>query len=488
MPDRGNPLTLYNSLTRRVEEFAPIDPQQVRIYTCGPTVYAYPHIGNLRAYLLSDTLSRALRWKGYPVRKVVNITDVGHLVADADEGEDKMETAARQASESVFDIARRYEAAFHADLAKLRILPADEYPRASDWVPQMIDFAQQLEARGYAYRLPSGLYFDTSRSPGYGRLGMIKVEEQMAGARVQQVEGKRHQNDFALWRTEAPGSRRLIRWESPWGWGAPGWHLECSVMSISLLGAHFDIHTGGVDHRELHHVNEIAQSEAYLDDGQEWVNYWLHGEFLTIRDAKMAKSAQTGLRLVDLEASGVAPAAYRLMLLMAHYRTQVDYSLEAAKAASTTLRRLRQRVSQFGPLPEITTYASARQQLPSEGEAADALHRLDSAISDDLATPQVVAVLHDVLRSTTMPLPQQAVLVGAMEHLLALGLDQPDEQLGAALSAGEVARIEAQVEERNRARAVGDWATADSIRQDLAARGITLHDSAEGTTWEPADA
>lgn len=485
MQDRGNPLTLYNSLTRTVAEFVPIDPQLVRIYTCGPTVYAYPHIGNLRAYLLSDTLSRALRWKGYPVRKIVNITDVGHLVADADEGEDKMETAARTSSESVFELARRYEAAFHEDLAKLRILPADEYPRASEWVPEMIRFAERLEERGYAYRLPSGLYFDTSKSPGYGRLGMIKVEEQLAGARVQQVEGKRNPNDFALWRTEAPGTRRLIRWESPWGWGAPGWHLECSVMSISLLGDHFDIHTGGVDHRELHHVNEIAQSEAYLGDGRDWVNYWIHGEFLTIREAKMAKSEQTGLRLVDLEAAGVAPAAYRLMMMMAHYRTQVDYSLAAARAAGTTLRRLRQRIVPLLPLPQPTTYAAARQQLASD-EAIAALDRIDRAISEDLATPQVVAELHEVLRSAIPP-AEQAVLVGAVEQLLALALDQPDEQLGTSLSDEEIAEIEAKVAERNRARAARDWATADAIRQELSERGIVLRDSAEGTVWELAE-
>ena len=281
----GHQLRLYNSLGRRVEDFIP-SGDVTGMYSCGPTVYVYPHLGNMRAYVSADTVRRALRWKGVKVKHVVNITDVGHAVADSDTGEDKMEVAAARERRSVLEIAEFYTQAFFADIAALNILPADAYPRASAYVPQMIEFAAVLEERGYTYRLPSGLYFDTAKFPRYGELAQLHAEGQREAARVEQVPGRRRKTDFALWRAEEPGRRRVLRWDSPWGWGAPGWHLECSVMSIALLGPHFDIHTGGIDHRELHHVNEIAQSEAYLADGKPWVRYWLHNEFLQLGGAE----------------------------------------------------------------------------------------------------------------------------------------------------------------------------------------------------------
>jgi cysteinyl-tRNA synthetase len=254
---------LYNSLSRRVEDFQP-SATPVGMYSCGPTVYSYPHLGNMRAYVFADTLRRALAWRGIDVRHVVNITDVGHAVADSDTGADKMEVAAARERRSVADIAEHYTGAFFGDLRALNVLPADEYPRASAYVDQMISFTARLESLGYTYRLPSGLYFDTSRSAGYGALAMMDVDGQREAARGDQLEGRRRKTDFALWRADEPGQRRIMRWDSPWGPGVPGWHLECSVMSMALLGEHFDVHTGGVDHRELHHVNEIAQSEAQL--------------------------------------------------------------------------------------------------------------------------------------------------------------------------------------------------------------------------------
>ncbi len=484
VPD--TPLVLVNSLTRRREEFRPMVPGQVRMYSCGPTVYAYPHVGNMRPYVVGDIVHRTLAWKGYAVRKIINITDVGHLVADADEGEDKLEAAVRDAASgpstaAAYEIARHFEAAFHDDLAALSVLPAQAYPRATEYVPQMVEFAAALEAKGIAYRLPTGLYLDTGQVPGYGRLAALSATGQLEGARVDTVAGKRAKTDFALWRTEEPGQQRLMRWQSPWGWGAPGWHLECSVMSMALLGEHFDLHTGGVDHRELHHVNEIAQSEAYLADGRDWVPYWLHNEFLNLAGARMAKSAGTGVRLVELAADGISPADYRLFLLTAHYGSQQSLSTGTLRAAKATLRRLRVRVRQLGAVPPVRTYAEAAAAVGSDA-GRSALNRLDAAMSDDLATPRALAELQDALRADRIPDADRAVLAGAAQWLLGLDLTadpEPAADLGTELAA-EVAAL---VAERDAARAARDWATADRIRADLTARGIVLTDTPTGTVW-----
>lgn len=480
MADDGAPLRFHNSLTREVEEFHPRVPGSVRLYSCGPTVYNYVHIGNLRAYVFSDTLHRALTWKGYEVRKVVNITDVGHLVADADEGEDKLEDTARRSASSVWDIARHFEAAFLADCELLRIRPADEYPRATDYVPQMVDFAQVLETTGVAYRLPTGLYLDTSKVRDYGRLASMRPQDQREGARVESVEGKRNKTDFALWRTEQPGERRLMRWPSPWGWGAPGWHLECSVMSIELLGPHFDLHTGGVDHRELHHVNEIAQSEAYLDDGQDWVHFWLHNEFMNIGRAKMSKSAGTGVRLAELMEGGAEPAAFRLLLLTAHYRSQTEFSPAALESAGVTLRRLRRRAEPFLPLPDIPTYKAAVAAVRSDAGRA-VLDRMDAAIADDLNTPRLVAAVQEALRSGALPAGDEAVVLAAADTLLGLGLGEPEV---ASVEPEFEDEIRALVERRQEARDRRDWSQADELRSELEQRGVRVIDTATGPRWE----
>ena len=269
MTEPGSPpLRLFNTLTRSAAEFRPARPPAVGLYSCGPTVYADQHIGNMRAYVFADTLKRALRWQGFDVRHVINITDVGHLTSDADEGDDKLELAARRGHASAWDIAGRYTREFKTDLGRLRIIEPDVWCQATGHIPQMIEFARVLEDGGWCYRLPSGLYFDTSKDPGYGALARLDLAGQQAGARVEVAAGKRHPSDFAVWRTSAPGENRQMEWDSPWGRGAPGWHLECSVMSIEYLGRHFDMHTGGVDHIPVHHTNEIAQSQAYLGDGE----------------------------------------------------------------------------------------------------------------------------------------------------------------------------------------------------------------------------
>jgi len=498
----GHQLRLFNSLGRRLEDFVPAGAT-TGIYTCGPTVYSFPHLGNLRAYVFADTLRRALRWKGISFRQVINITDVGHAVADSDTGEDKLEVAAARERRSVADIAAFYTDAFFKDLAALNIPPADEYPRASDYVEQMIEFAAKLEAGGYTYELPSGLYFDTSKSPDYGALARIDVEGQREAARVEQVQGRRRKSDFALWRAEEEGQRRVMRWESPWGPGAPGWHLECSVMSMALLGEHFDIHTGGVDHLELHHVNEIAQSEAYL--GEPWVRYWLHNEFLQLGAQKMAKSKGGAPLLTDLAEAGYHPMAFRLFLLGGHYRSQLDYTPHAIDSAQTTLRRLVARIEPLRPLPPVDTLAAARAQLaaaagadptaPGPAAAADPtaermLDQIDAAMSDDLATPRVLAVLQECLRDSSITPPGQRVIIAAADALLGLQLatltpaEVDKQRTPDDLTSDERAAIDQLVTDRTEARASRDWTRADQIRAELDQRGVQVTDTPQGPTWQ----
>ncbi|HEY0933808.1 MAG TPA: cysteine--tRNA ligase [Trebonia sp.] len=486
----GQQLRLYNSLGRLTEDFTP-SADVVGLYTCGPTVYSYVHLGNMRSSVFPDTLRRALRWKGLEVRHVTNITDVGHAVSDSETGEDKLEVAAARERRSVADIAEHYTQAFFADRAALNILPAHEYPRASAYVEQMIAFAARLQELGYAYQLPSGLYFDTSRSPGYGTLALLDIEGQEEGARVEHVEGRRNKSDFALWRAEEPGVRRVMRWDSPWGWGAPGWHLECSVMSMELLGEHFDLHTGGADLRQLHHVNEIAQSEAYLNDGRPWVPYWVHGEFLLIDNAKVAKSSGPVPRVADLVAAGYHPMAYRLFLLGGHYRSQLDFTSAAIDGAQVTLHRLVTRIAPLRPLPAAPTYLAARALADQAGKTAVGyVEAIDAAISNDLATPRLLATLQEALRDPELTPEGLRVVVAAADALLGLRLDEleltevdqrptPDD-----LAPQQVAVIERLVAERTQARAEKDWPRADEIRGELDALGVQVTDTASGPTWQ----
>jgi len=484
----GHQLRLYNSLGRRVQDFTP-SGEVTGMYSCGPTVYAFPHLGNMRPYVFADTLRRAFRWRQIPVRHVVNITDVGHAVADTDTGEDKLEVAAAREHRSVLDIAAFYTDVFFVDTAALNILPADEYPRASAYVPQMIEFAAELERKGFTYRLPSGLYFDTAKDPGYGALAQMAAEGQLEAARVEHVEGRRRKTDFALWRAEEPGQRRVMRWDSPWGWGAPGWHLECSVMSIALLGPHFGIHTGGVDHRELHHVNEIAQSEAFLGDGQPWVRYWLHNEFLQLGAEKMAKSAGGAPRLADLTEAGYHPMAYRLFLLGGHYRSQLDFTTAAVEAAQATLRRLVARIQPLRPLPAIETLADAEERVKGDPAAERLLDTIDAAIAADLNTPRILAALQDALRDPEITPDGQRAVVAAADALLGLGLatldpeDLEQHRAVADLSSEERHAIEQLVADRTQARQARDWSRADQIRAELDELGITLTDTPTGPTW-----
>jgi cysteinyl-tRNA synthetase len=398
-------LQFSNTLTRQVSRFVPMEAGLAGMYTCGPTVYGYAHIGNIRAYVFSDTVRRTLLWKGLEVRQVMNITDIGHLTSNEDEGEDKVEMASRREGQTIWEIVDHYTAAFRDDLKAIRIMAPTVWCRATDHIAEMIAFADLLEANGYCYRLPTGLYFDTSKDPSYGQLARLDIAGQREGARVEAVEGRRGPADFAVWRTTPPGQRRQMEWDSPWGPGAPGWHMECSVMSIKYLGDHFDIHTGGVDHIPVHHVNEIAQSEASLGDGRPWVNWWLHCDFINLKQAKMSKSAGTGVRLDDLIAAGFHPTVYRYFLLGAHYRAQVDFDWDALRGAKTTVRRLLQRVADVGSDrgTRIPTFESSYSQMTGAAGRAY-LQELDGAISVDLNTPQALAVLASATRDESLPL------------------------------------------------------------------------------------
>jgi cysteinyl-tRNA synthetase len=471
----GAPLTLYNSLTRRLEHFEPIDPDNVRVYSCGPTVYNYAHIGNLRAYVFTDTLARVLTWKGWPITHVINITDVGHLTSDADLGDDKMEAAARAASQSIWQIAAHFTAAFKQNLMDLNIREPSRWSVATDHIGDMIAFAAQI-APDHCYELGSGLYFDVSTVPDYGALA--GGHDDAGEGRIDTVSGKRHPQDFAIWRRSAPGENRQMEWDSPWGRGAPGWHLECSVMSKKYLGDRFDIHTGGIDHREIHHPNEIAQNQAHCDCADTGANWWMHNNFLVERPGKsgtlkMSKSAGSFTTLETLVDKGVHPLAYRLMCLTAHYRSELEFSGEILTAAVTRLKRLVMTVS------SLRDRAAADPDMPSSSSALPYRERLDAAVSDDLNTPKALPVLDELLADKHLaPAARLTALVDfdAVLGLRLAELTREDLRVAPADAAITPAEIADRLAERREARAAKDFARSDAIRDALAAAGVEVMD------------
>jgi cysteinyl-tRNA synthetase len=480
----GEPLRLFNTLGRQLQPFEPLEAGTARIYSCGPTVYAYQHIGNLRAYVFADTLRRVLEWKGYAVLHVINITDVGHLTSDLDVGEDKVELASRREHRSVWEIAAHYTDAFMRDLVELRARTPSTWARATEHVAQMIEFARTLEDKGYAYRLETGLYFDTGTVGDYGKLARLDLDGLREGARVAPTPGKRHPADFALWRSSPKRSRRLMEWDSPWGKGAPGWHLECSTMSIEYLGERFDLHTGGVDHIPVHHTNEIVQSEAYL--GRPWVPFWLHNEFISLDRAKIAKSTGNALRLSDLEQRGYHPLSYRYMLLASHYRSQIEFTWDGLDAARVGHRRLLERIRERVPCGgQPLAHDAAAARLGRRGH--EYLARIDAGVSNDLNTPKALAVVTELSRDTSLAADELAVLVSAAEDLLSLGLLDlcPDDlEARPTNAASPPENVERLIEQRAEARRRGDFAGADRIRDRLERMGIELRDSRDGTTWK----
>ena len=482
MTEPAPPLMLFNSLTRQLEEFKPLHPGEARVYSCGPTVYNYQHIGNMRAYVFADTLGRVLSYKGHKLTHVINITDVGHLTSDADAGDDKMEKAAAAQGKTAWDIAAFYQADFEADLARLNIRKP-QHPRATDYVPQMIEWAKSIEEK-HCYRLDSGLYFDVSTVPDYGRLARAVTD---AGeSRIDPVAGKRSPLDFAIWRTTPPGETRQMEWDSPWGRGAPGWHLECSVMSASLLGHPFDIHTGGIDHREIHHPCEIAQNQAHGLCDHSGAAIWMHNNFLIDRRGKMSKSAGEFLRLQTLIDKGFHPLAYRLMCLQAHYRSELEFSWEGLQAAFVRLKRLK-RTYDLNFLDTIMTYGREETggivfDVPST-EAQD----FASAVSNDLNTSEALIAFDDLLSNRKKYDPLQVRRdVLAMGEVLGLEFWQfkaTDFRIPPITATITEIEIDAALNERKAARAAKDFARSDAIRDDLIARGVEVMDG-DALEWD----
>ena len=475
------PLTLFNSLTRQLEPFQPVHPGEARVYTCGPTVYNYPHIGNMRAYVFADILGRTLSFKGYKLTHVINITDVGHLTDDADAGEDKLEKAAKENAQSIWDIARHYTEAYWADIRALNIREPAHWSIATDYVPKMIEFAQAI-AEKHCYKLDSGLYFDVSTVADYGRLARAATDE--GEGRIEQVDGKRHQADFAIWRKTPAGESRQMEWDSPWGRGAPGWHLECSVMSGELLGFPFDIHTGGIDHREIHHPNEIAQNQAFcctngLDlAANSGARVWMHNNFLVERSGKMSKSSGEFLRLQLLIDKGYHPLAYRMMCLQAHYRSELEFSWEGLDAALVRLKRLVMGVeglSSQGPITQPPQDSLA----PFLMKFAPFRERFDAAMRDDLNTPVALTVLDEVLALKKVLAGDKLFAIRQMDSVLGLNLltlTRTDLRIRPKSATITEAEIVATLAARKEARAAKDFATSDKLRDELTAQGVEVMD------------
>ena len=465
-----SPLVLHNTLSRAKEEFAPADGRHVKMYCCGPTVYNYAHIGNLRTYVFEDLLHRTLQWHGWGLTHVMNITDVGHMTSDSDSGEDKMAKAAARENRSPWELARFYEDAFFHDCARLNIIKPDVAPRATEHVAQMISLIQQLERQGFTYETSEGIYFDTARDADYGKLAGLNLGAQKEGARgdVNVDPGKRHPADFILWFTNKP--THIMKWESPWGVGYPGWHIECSAMSMDYLGETLDIHCGGIDHIPVHNTNEIAQSECAT--GHVFARFWVHGAFLTLasgavtgRNAaeKMSKSSGDFLTVQKLVDDGFDPLAYRYLCLTAHYRSELAFSydsLGAATKALTKIYEMKARMGERGDALSDQEYAMTRQAI------AD-------AINDDLNIPKAVGILHQAnsyrLWREFDPILGLDIEARSRAELPAPGTEELPESIASL------------AQERDAARKARDFARSDALRKEIESYGYTVGDSPAGT-------
>ncbi len=462
------PVQLYNSLTRRVEEMRPISAGHVGIYTCGSTVYQYAHIGNLRTYLFGDLLRRTLEVAGYRVTYVKNVTDVGHMRDDlTDTGEDRMVAASLREGKDPMQIAAFYTAAWLDDEKLINIRPPDVLPRATDHIGEMLEITRALLDKGLAYEVGGTVYFDVRAFPTYGRLSGQRVDQGRAGTRVEVETDKRHPADFALWKRAEPG--RLMKWPSPWGEGFPGWHVECSAMSMKYLGERFDIHTGGIDLKFPHHEDEIAQSEGATGHGV--VTLWMHGEFLTLGDAKMAKSAGNIIRVSELPSKGFAPLDFRYLALTAHYRSKLDFTQDAMHSAASGLRRLRRAVAADAGADAADSSADL-----SAGPMAGYRARFITAITDDLAMPAALAVAHAVASAEDLSPAQRRALLLDFDQVFGLDLSAPAEGEAGELPDAAVELLSA----RAAARAARDYAASDRLRQELAALGVEVRDTPEG--------
>ncbi len=470
-------MQLYNTLTRRLEPFEPIAANEVRIYSCGPTVYQTAHLGNFRTYMFSDTVRRVLEYLGYAVQHVMNITDVGHLTSDADTGADKVEERARAEQKSAWEVASYYADRFWSDAAELHILRPTVAPRATDHIPEQIELIKQLEAGGYTYATSDGVYFSVERFPQYGALTGQPLTDKEAGARVEVNSEKHHPADFALWKFSYPNgrdfdpatddavTRRQMEWASPWGLGYPGWHIECSAMSTKYLGQPFDIHTGGIDHISPHHTNEIAQSEAAT--GKPLANVWMHGDFMLVDGQKMSKSIGNVHTVQDLVDRGVRPLAFRLLALTTHYRKPLNFTFEALAGAEQALDKLLVLVRNL-PRPE------AEVTVPEHLE-----EQFRGAIGNDLGMPQALSVLWETLKSGR-PEIEKAAAVLRWDEVFGLGL---------AAALGDTPEIPADIlqlaRDRDMYRQQGEYGQADAIRDELLSKGYELQDTPQGAKIVP---
>ncbi|MBT5503337.1 cysteine--tRNA ligase [Candidatus Falkowbacteria bacterium] len=452
-------MKLYNTMSRKIEEFKPISEKEVTMYNCGPTVYDYAHVGNLRSYIFADILKRSLLYNDFNVKQVINITDVGHLTGDSDEGEDKIEKSARLESKSASEVAEFYTNAFKQDLIKLNILSPEIWAKATDHIQEMIDLVKMLEKNGFTYKISDGIYFDTSKSKEYGKLAKLNLEGQEEGARVEVNSEKRNPTDFALWKFSPKEQKRQMEWDSPWGVGFPGWHLECSAMSMKYLGETLDIHTGGIDATPVHHTNEIAQSEAAT--GKTFVNYWLHSEFLLINDGRMGKSKGNFITLQTIENKGFDPIVYRFFCLSSHYRSKLNFSWEALANARNGWDKFKKKFMDLGKV---------------DGQVDQVVFdRFKEYIDNDLSIPQALAVAWDVLKSDSSDADKRATLL-AFDKVFGLNLENLHKE-----EVNIPAEVQVLIDKRLQARRDKKWDKADDLRKEIEDLGWLIEDAADST-------
>jgi cysteinyl-tRNA synthetase len=471
------PLSLYNTLGRKIEIFTPVHEGKVGFYGCGPTVYNYAHIGNLRAYVTHDILVRTLRRLGYDVTHVMNVTDVGHLSGNDDTGDDKMLKSAEERGKSVLEVAAFYTEAFFNDTRRLGVRQPDIVCKATEHIEDMIALIKRIEAAGFTYSAGGNLYFDIAKFPRYGELSGPKPDEQKMQARTELDGNKRNQGDFVLWFTRSKFEDQALTWDSPWGRGYPGWHIECSAMSMKYLGEQFDIHSGGIDHIQIHHTNEIAQSEAGTGK-HPWVKYWVHNEFLVLDKDKMSKSTGSFITLQNLVDMGFDPLDYRYFLLGAHYRNQIKFSVDSLKGAQNARKSL------LSALRSVNERAKAAGEgVDATGDARPHLEAFDAALSDDLNTPRALSALWGLVKDCGIPPKLALEAAFDMDRVLGLDMEASLISASAAPDGMDAAGIEALVAERAAAKAAKNFARADEIRGSLKARGVILEDGPEGTVW-----
>lgn len=463
-------MKLYNTLTRSVETFEPQNPEAATVYTCGPTVYDYPHIGNWFTYIREDILIRTLTAEDLHPKWVVNITDVGHLVSDADEGEDKLEKGARREGKTAWEVAEYYTEYFISGMKRLNMLNPAHMPKATDHIAEQIALIQKLEEKGFTYVTSDGVYYDTSKFPKYADLARLDLDELQEGARVEANPEKRNPADFALWKFSPKDHKRDMEWDSPWGKGFPGWHIECSAMSMKYLGPTLDIHAGGIDHLPVHHTNEIAQSEAAT--GKPFSRFWLHANHIMIGGEKIAKSSGNGITLEDIEKAGYSLEAFRLLVLESHYRTQSHFSWETLEAAQNRLNGYREMAALMWQPVDVRTHAS--------GFFEGTLKELKGYLEDDLNTPKALAALSGFSDTVKSTLLSDADISAFKDFLQAA-----DALLGLTLSREEDITQEQKkvIASREEARQRKDWAESDSLRDTLAGQGIGLRDAPHGAIW-----